>query len=312
MRNREVIRFFLHFQVTLSPTTFNHFLRKVIRYCNPNRVIEIDITYFKSLNSFCDYDFTLLEKMRPFLRNLRKLNLQGCGKQLTNAFQFYASDINTIKSLTIAETKMFHECLRQLPTLAPNITEIHFTHVDLMYYMTEFRQLLNSVSNLQKFVYSCYSPLAVVEIGERLVYKFPSLKSFGFLTNRFNCNIIRDYDQFDVFNSLNFLRGFSHLSELEIGADSDCKDVYRILQHVPNIKKFSIWQLTLFVQESIEIRRIVKAIKEIVISRRNRFAVNDHVEITVNRRQYREFKAIKHIDHFIRLTLNDSKRSKII
>lgn len=254
--------------------------------------------------------------MRPFLRNLRTFNLQNRKKQLKNIFEFYKNDINSMKALTIDGTEFFRECLRQLPPLASNITDIHLINIDLMHYMVEMNQLFDAVPNLQRFVCSSYCPNEVLQIGERLAYRFRRLKCFGLLTHRFNCstNVDQTGDdlRFNILNSLNFLRGINTLNELEIGADCDCKDVHNVLQHVPNIKVFSIWQIEHMFQESVEIRRIVKAIKEIINHRRNRFPEYDHVRIIVSRRQYREFKAIKHIDHFIRLTINDSERSSII
>lgn len=298
-----------HLQVSLSNVTFNHFLRKVIRYCRPNQLIELDLKLSRVYQ--LSYDFTLLEGMRPYLRNLRKFHLQNHSHKLESLFAFYQNDINTIKSLTIDGIAFFRECLNQFPNVMPNITEIRLINVDLYHHSREVNLIMNKLPNLERFICSSYYPQAVLDIGEKLTWKFPGLKAFGFLTHRFNCSNDDPFDnneRFNILQSLSFLRGFTNLAELELGADCDCRNVYQILQYVPNIRTFSIWQIEHMFQESVEIRRIVKSIREIIANRRNRFPANDHVHFIVSDRQYREFKAIKRIDHFIRLTIRNSPR----
>lgn len=62
-------------KVTVSLATFNYYMEKIIRFCDPNRLKELHI---KTQFGFqLNYDFPIMERMRPFFANLKKLKTES-------------------------------------------------------------------------------------------------------------------------------------------------------------------------------------------------------------------------------------------
>lgn len=277
-----------------------------MKYCQPDRLTELEI----SLNNQekLELDEELLTQARPFLRRLEKLSIlcRYTDEAAKEVFDFFKHDLTHLKSLTLQNCSFQPKnWLQILPDELRNIREIRFHGVYLTKNRNQLREFLYQLPNIEVFVYlpsAKHDPSNEFNDTEPktqdLLEHFPNLKGLGCYLDEFatidNKLFIND--------RLKFLAQFRHLSELHLKSLLECHDLQKIFQFVPNIKIFGISSL-LMPQPPVQCRRIAKTLKQIVDDRRAHGSLNEFIEIIVDEKYYREFKAIKNIGKFAILTI---------
>lgn len=284
-------------------------MRKVIKYCEPGRLTELEINLNNREKLELDED--LLTQAHPYFRRLEKFSLL-CSKvddQSRAIFDFYKQSCGSLlKSLTLQNIS-FESLMwsRILTSELMNIREICFYGVELSKFRIEIRQLLHHLPNLEAFVYLPLKGRDVLTnfetetqlIAPDLLEYSPNLKCLEYFLNvDWNSENSLKTERFE------FLKGFRHLSKLHLKSDYECYDLQNIFQFIPNIKKFGISSLKL-ARPSVQCRHIFKALRKIVNDRRAQGSPNEFVEIIVDEFKYREFKTIKNIEKFAILSIKN-------
>lgn len=277
-----------------------------MKYCQPDRLTELEI----NLNNRekLELDEELLTEARPFLRRLEKLSIvcRYTDEAAKKVFDFFKHDLTHLKSLTLQNFSFKPKnWLQILPDELRNIREIRFHGVRLTKNRNQLREFLYQLPNLEVFVYlpsSRHDPSNEFNDTEPttqdLLEHFPNLKGLGCFLDEF-----ADRKLF-INDRLQFLAQFPHLSELHLKSLLECHDLQKIFQFLPNIKIFGI-SLVLLPQPPVQCRRIAKILKQIVDDRRAHGSLNEFIEIIVDEKLYREFKAIKNIEKFAILSIKD-------
>lgn len=288
---------------------FNPFLRKIIQNCQPNHLTELEISsidrhdiYNDEIHGrFIEIDLNLLEKVQPFFYSIEKLTIKqnfrfDCWmEKWLNRFH-----LPNLKSLTLQNVHCEKTWLNLFPfhEISLNITELRLLDIKLDGKMNDFRRFLDRLPNLKVFIHTG-GQLGFIAIANELHQRYPNLQGFGY-------NIyLSDADDLpiEINERFQILRKFKNLTEFHIQSDSLRGYVHNILQHTPNLKTLSIWQTKSMDRAPVEFFRTVESIKKTIANRCNHFPINDHIHLHVNQNQFNEFKALKNIENFIRLTV---------
>lgn len=279
-----------------------------MKYCQPDRLTELEI----NLNNQekLELDEELLTEARPFLRRLEKLSIvcRYTDEAAKKVFDFFKHDLTHLQSLTLQNFSFIPKnWLQILPDELRNIREIRFHGVRLTKNRNQLREFLYQLPNLEVFVYlpsPRYDSLNEFNDTEPttqgLLAHFPNLQGLGCFLDEF----ANDDNKLFIDDRLQFLAQFRHLSELHLKSLLECHDLQKIFQFLPNIKIFGI-SLVLLPQPPVQCRRIAKTLKQIVDDRRAHGSLNEFIEIIVDEKLYREFKAIKNIEKFAILSIKD-------
>lgn len=279
----------------MTSYAFNFFIRKVITYCQPDRLIEleIDVCYTQDL----DMDHKLLQEVIPYFRRLEQLTLRVNSKSIKRIDNLFTHiHLPNLKCITFENCQLNKNWLTLFPNEQPNLTELRLYNVELSESLNKFAQFLDRFPNLEVFIHTGGS-LKFHEIADVLLEKIPNLRGFGFNTLETDDKIGFVFDE-----SMSFLHKFQNLQELHLESEKACKNFHSIFQYVPNIKEIVIWQLKLQ-RLPVEIRRIFNAIKKIIETRRENSGNTNRMHFIVNRLQYNEFLVIQNVHNYIRLTL---------
>lgn len=293
---------FFSIQVHLTPVSFNTFLRNVIRHCRPNWLTEVEIK-LNAHQKQAQFQGDALCEVRPFFQRLEQLTI-NCkrGSNILNWDNLFLWNSPHLKSLTLEGEQISLNWLQLIPAEFSNISELRLLNVFLRESLNDFRSFLDRLTNLEVFV--CIknvlsTMLDIEEVIDDLAERFPNLRGFGYNIGKtdFHGTNMEFYDR------LSSLTKFTNLTELHLGTYySACENVQNSLRFVPNIKIFGVNSLRLN-HMPVEIRRIVRSLKEIVLGRReavgNLAGGKDFVQLQMNNLQFNDFKTIKNIE-FIR------------
>lgn len=290
-------------QVSFSSVPFQKFIQLVVQYCVPGRLIELEMeVHLITTDGFkIEANDGRLEQIRPILHGLENLSLSNTYGKLNPIFELYRQDLPNLKSLSLKNFRYDGGWADFLPTKFTYLTELYLICVNIHEDAETFKIFLDQFVDLQVFVHLRHSanrPTPEV-ITDCLYERFPKLRGFG-------CNVGDSSREigFAMNNRFSFLRKFTDLTEFHVGSyDYTPRDIHGLFQYIPNIKTFSIAEVTLF-QPPVAIRRIRRTIKELINGRRDRFPPNDRVHIIVNIQQYRDFQTLKNVNEIIKLTIS--------
>lgn len=299
-------------KITISFVTFYYLMNWIVRFCNPNKLKYMHLIVELGFN-IC-YDFETLEKMRPFLKDMKmRLECENIFQknELKHVLNYFHHDLNEISMLTIDGHQLFKYCSEKIaisPNKFENITELRLSNVNLEMYVHRLFLYLRKLPNVEKFVYIQYNPQIIASVGREILECIPNLKSFGFVTHRFHCSDEMELNSdFNIAESFAFLSKFRNLLELEIGADFNCRYVARLLRYTRNIKTFSMYQIEFMSKIASEIQQIVQEIILIISRRSDKSRIN----MIVNTQQYNQFQKIKRVEIFMNFQIKNRIRQFI-
>lgn len=301
-------------KMTVSLSTFNGLMNKIVNYCNTDKLRQLLIKVQFGFQIV--YDFSLMERMRPFLRNLNSIKLKcdnGCQKtEIISVFHYFMRNLNEVTRLTIDGQQLFRYSSTQLGYLGQlkNIKELTFSNVNLETYTHRFHIFLTRLPSIEKFIYVQYNPQVIAFVGRHLSLCYPNLKTFGFITHRFHCSEGRTlHSDFYVRLAFNFLKNFNHLEEMIMGADVNCKHVAHLLSYTPKLKMLSISRLEYLNDLDLELFQIIAAIKKIIEGRYN-FGER-RIKLIVNEAQNDKLKLIEEAQEFVVISV-DGNGSQVV
>lgn len=284
----------------IPPNEFNIFLEKVVKYCQSDRLSELEML-IDSSNQKCVWkvDNKLLYQIQPFFRCLKKLALCGVGEiynfcEMEPIF-LQQMTFPDLKVLTIQHLSFDTDYLKLLPKkLCSNLTELRLFQLKRRSYSTiqQFEEFIHRFSSLEVFVDTSLinSELDFLDIAKVMLQRFPNLHGFGYALSRNEIDLNKmDYT---------ILSNFTNLSEFYLVSEKCLVNAHAIFRFLPNVKVLGIWPSTLR-HPPVEIRRIVKTIRETISKRGS----DDRVHLLVNQEQYNEFKVIKNIEKIISLSI---------
>ncbi|XP_031635543.1 uncharacterized protein LOC116348629 [Contarinia nasturtii] len=292
-------------KVSVTPHAFNYFLRKVMAYCAPDRLIKLQIDLnHTNQNHEWELDYELLQQTEPYFRGLEQLTLRtitlsnrGFHNQTSTMQRFFSRlHLPNIKCVTLQRMRLTESWMDFFPNNQTSLTELRFYNVRLAERVNDFSEFLAQVPNLEVFIHTG-SLARMHEVAEKLLQKFPNLRGFG--------GTATDHEMHGIVfgNALNYLQKFKNLQELHFHNGFPCENIRSVFQYVPNIRVLSIWQLELR-KLPVECRHIANSIKEIVCARRERSPHRHVVRVEVNQHQYNEFIANQKAAEYIHLILN--------
>lgn len=299
--------------MTVSLTTFNYLLEKITYYCDPNKLknLHIDVKFGFQLN----YDFNIMERMRPFLYSLDILHFKCENlyqkEELKSVFRFFLYDISERETLTIDGFLLFRYCSEDIcrnPEKYKNITDLRFSNVNLELYIHRLIIYFAAMKSIKKFSYVQYNPQVIAVVGRELAKFYPELKSFEFVTHRFHCTNGYQYNQdFNILHSFGFLSELNHLEKLEMGADFNCRNIAELLAYTPNIKILSIYQIDFLSHMNEELDEIMSSIRALVASRYG--YTDNRIRLIVNSKQKKYIEEIETNHHFVKIYEKQRKKS---
>lgn len=258
----------------MTVRTFNNFLQKVIRYGKPDLLTDFDFQVLYSGRSI-QFDTDRMLEAHPFFRNVDKLTL--CSNR-----------------------NFTHKLTYNVPFELTNISELRLFGPTFHYNLDKFRHMLDRLPNLEVFVHT-NGEMKIEVVANELAQRYQNLRGFGYRSavDIVDANVLENVD-----DRYSFLEKFNNLTELHLSGIRS-RNVYKVLQFVPNVKVFGISQMG-FVHPPAEICRIVRTIKKIVEQRRKRTGnLHECIHLLVNEFQYNELKVIKDVHKFIRITVGD-------
>lgn len=301
-------------QVVVTEHSFNHFLRKVIKYCQADNLLELEIVIkpinnepYEDIQWFGNFDESWLvldienglrEQIQPFFRQLNRLTLCALKKTRLNPTFFAQIDLPSLRKCKIVNISTKLHWSGIFPwEMCTNITELRLMNFDLHddESIDEFDEFLIQIPNLQVFIHT-NGKLGFLPVAELLLERFPNLRSFGYCDYDINGPAFED--------NFKILGRFTNLTEFHLKNFESMK-FHKILQFLPHIKVLSIWQVKQFHQSPVESRRIVQTIKSIISARRALAPPHDRIHLLVNQWQYNDFKAIQNTDDILHMTIVD-------
>lgn len=191
------------------------------------------------------------------------------------------------------------------PHVGEALTELRVFDIYLEQNMNDFRKFLDHLPNLEVYVHT-YGKLGFAPVTAELYRRYPNLRGFGYkitLRDGDGCSSIALDEHVEV------LQQFRNLTEFHLYCTVKCMNLYSIIKFVPNIKVLGLWEINRLFQPPADYRRIVHAIKQAIAARCKRFPNNnDRVHLLVDLSQYKDFKVIKNIEHFVHLTIHTSMK----
>lgn len=233
-------------------------------------------------------------------------------RTISNIFRLLAP--SSLKLLTLQNFEFTENWLQLFPNDLPNITELRFYDVQLTENIDELERFLIQLPRLEVFIHTGDGQLEIESVAELLLKHFPNLRGFGYAEKYIETECVPNRCGFDLdFGGFKFIENFHNIQELHLGGRGyervPCRNLHSILRFVPNIKVLAIWELNLMRvrQPPVEIRKLVKSIKEIVEDRRERFPTDDddRVHILLTNYLHNEFEVIPNVHNWIRFTVKN-------
>lgn len=260
--------------------------------------IEVDSCCQEKLLSL---DVKLLENLRPIFQGLKKLILNDNSPTLNEIFKFYQNDIINSKTLTLNGLNFMDDWQNILPAGNQKVIMLHTCNLDsckglhIPIYGPGCCAFSKGSVTLDLVISKPYKVSS-----NQLTKLFPNVSGYS-LRIRMEQDTDMDTMGFKFGNHLNFLADFENVIEIYVAGENHIRkvsDVYKVLEFVPNIKVFGIYQIQFhnLYQPPVECRRIFNSITEIIKKRKKR---NDRIKVIVNLNQLMEFKVNKNVDKFM-------------
>lgn len=253
-------------------------------------------------------DFLLVDQSRLIFHGLQKLTLIYKCNELGDFLSYYQDDLLNLRSLTLEGYGIQKSWLDLIPSSLNHIRELYLIDVNIIGREDDFSYFLEQLTNLETFV-QIGGKFKISFVVNELSKYFPNLRKFGYDIGKPN-----ETSPLIFIEKYTFLKKFYNLQALEVGesshANNFCRNVFSVLEFVPNIKQLSIYKIKNIFYQEREIQQMVEAIKRIINNRKHSKFYDDYVTVEVNLKQYRDFQAICGMKNFIKLSINKVNHTK--